>query len=149
MIRMTNKLFLTLLTVFLMVHCTRESESEPSDMPEEAYVEEVEIQALKVETLLRDSLGLAPDVEVIVSYVEIPKNTTLPAHYHPGEEFVYTLKGSGELTLEGETKTIVKAGDLVKIPLRHIHSFSTIDQDVTVIVFRVHEKGQPERILVE
>jgi len=34
------------------------------------------------------------------------------------------------LSLKGHSKIIVKAGDVVKVPLKHIHSFSTIDEEV-------------------
>ena len=84
-----------------------------------------------------------------MSYLEIPKNTTLPTHFHPGEEFIYMLEGTGELTLDKTTKTTVKAGGAFKVPLKNIHSFSTQDEAVRAVVFRVHEKGQPDRILVE
>lgn len=106
------------------------------------------IDVLKMENLLRDSLALAADVEIIVSYLEVPVQTELPRHYHPGEEFVYTLEGSGRLVVDGDT-VILREGDLFKVPVRAIHSFKTSDEQARAVVFRVHEKGQPERILVE
>ena len=131
----------TIFTAILLIGCS--TNSEPT-------IKEVsEIKALKIENLLRDSLELTEGVEVVMSYLEIPKNTTLPAHYHPGEEFVYMLKGSGELSLKDKSKMIVKAGEVVKVPLKHVHSFSTFDEEAKAVVFRVHEKGQPDRILVE
>lgn len=106
------------------------------------------IEVLKLENLLRDSLALAPDVEIVMSYLELPDTTDLPAHYHPGEEFVYVIEGSGELTLEGE-KTMLSEGEFMKIPYKAVHSFRTIDEQARAVVFRVHEPGQPDRILVE
>ena len=44
---------------------------------------------------------------------------------------------------------IIKAGETAKVPLRHVHSFSSLDEDVKAVVFRVHEEGQPDRTLVE
>jgi len=38
-----------------------------------------------------------------------------------------------------------KQGDVVEIPLRQVHTASAGDEGATVLVFRVHEKGQPER----
>ena len=106
------------------------------------------IEELKIENLLRDRLALAEDVEVIVSYLETPTNTTLPRHYHPGEEFVYILEGSGDLYVEDEHIELSE-GDLYKIPLEAVHSFSTTDEEARAVVFRVHKPGQPDRILVE
>jgi quercetin dioxygenase-like cupin family protein len=107
------------------------------------------IDALKINNILRDSLGLREGIEVILSYIEIPKNSTLPTHFHPGEEFVYMLEGSGELTFNKKTKITIKAGDAIKVPLKEVHSFSTLNEAARAVVFRVHEKGQPDRILVE
>ena len=115
--------------------------------PEKAETVGQTIQELKVENLLRDSLELAEGIEVIMSYVEIPKATTLPFHYHPGEEFASILEGSGELLLEDQTKIPMKAGEAGKVPLKQTHSFSTLNEGARLVVFRVHEKGQPDRIL--
>ena len=107
------------------------------------------IEELKIDNLLRESLGLAENVEVIVSYLEVPPNSTLPTHYHPGEEFVYIMQGSGELSLDGDSTLTLDQGEVFKVPLKKVHSFSTREESVRGIVFRVHEKGQPDRILVE
>ena len=134
---------LTVLAVSIFTSCSNEKKSQNFESKEDV------VQSLKIENLLRDSLGLAEGIEVVMSYIELPKNTTLPSHYHPGEEFVYLIQGSGELTLKDESKIIVKAGETAKVPLRHVHSFSSLDEDVKAVVFRVHEKGQADRTLVE
>jgi quercetin dioxygenase-like cupin family protein len=137
---------MTILTIFavsIFTSCSNEKKSQNFDLKEDV------VEALKIENLLRDSLALAEGVEVVISYIELPKNTTLPSHFHPGEEFVYLIQGSGELTLKDESKIIVKAGETAKVPLKHVHSFSSLNEDVKGVVFRVHEKGQPDRILVE
>jgi len=134
---------LTVLAVSIFISCSNEKKSQNFESKEDV------VKSLKIENLLRDSLGLAEGIEVVMSYIELPKNTTLPSHYHPGEEFVYLIQGSGELTLKDESKIIVKAGETVKVPLKHVHSFSSLHEDVKGVVFRVHEKGQPDRILVE
>ncbi len=43
----------------------------------------------------------------------------------------------------------LKKGDVFKVPLRQIHTATTGEEGVTVLVFRVHEKGQPVRVNVE
>ena len=134
---------LAVLAVFIFASCSNEKKSQNLESKEDV------VQSLKIENLLRDSLGLTEGIEVVISYIELPKNTTLPSHYHPGEEFVYVLQGSGELSLKDNSKIIIKAGDVVKVPLKQVHSFSSLNEDVKGVVFRVHEKGQPDRILVE
>ena len=146
---------LVTITVLMFTACKNapaQKEHEHSETEEhhsETVHKVTDIDALKINNVLRDSLGLREGVEVIVSYLEIPKNTTLPTHFHPGEEFVYMLEGSGELVLNKESKITVKAGDAVKVPLKNVHSFSTFDEAARAVVFRVHEKGQPDRILIE
>ena len=136
----------TLIAVLFLAGCTNTTTQAEKEVVE---VKETVIKELAIKNLLRDSLALADSVEVVMSYLEVPKNTTLPQHYHPGEEFIYMIEGSGELTIEGQDPRIVRAGDAIKIPYKHKHKFSSLDEDVRAIVFRVHEEGNPDRILVE
>ena len=125
---------------------------QPTDQAEQAATPTEEtrtIEKLLIDNLLRDSLALAPDVEMIVSYLEIPANSSLPAHYHPGEEFVYVLEGSGELRFNDKPPITLKTGDLFKVPFKTAHSFTTFDEQARAVVFRAHEKGQPDRVLIE
>ena len=99
--------------------------------------------------LLRAELEGVEGTEVIVSHVTLPPNTTLPKHWHPGEEFAYVLEGSTTLWQKGKKEKQVSAGEVVKIPLKQIHTAKTGDKGATILVFRVHEKGKPERVLAE
>ena len=143
-----TKYYSILLLFLSLAFLSCSSEVKPAEGVDSAIAKN-EITEMKIENLLRDSLELAEGVEVVVSYLELPKNTTLPLHYHPGEEFVYMIEGSGQLTLNDTSKIILKAGDVFKVPFKQIHSFSTLDEDVKGIVYRVHESGQPDRILIE
>ena len=104
---------------------------------------------LTLETLLSTQLEGVEGTEVIVSRVVMPPNTALPKHWHPGEEFAYVLEGSTILRRDGKPDLTAQKGELVKIPLKEIHSAVTTDQGATILVFRVHEHGKPERILVD
>ena len=107
------------------------------------------VQGLKIDNLMTSQLELVEGTEVVVSHVEIPANTTLPKHWHPGEEFVYVLEGSEVLWQKDKPDVHLKKGDVFKVPLRQIHTATTGEEGVTVLVFRVHEKGQPVRVNVE
>lgn len=106
-------------------------------------------QELKLENLLSAQLEGVTGTEVIVSRVTIPANTSLPKHWHPGEEFAYILEGSVVLWQKGKEDVIGKKGDVVKVPLKQIHTAMTKDEGATILVFRVHEQGKPERIKVD
>ena len=102
-----------------------------------------------LESLLSADLEGNPDTAVIVSRVSLPPNTTLPKHWHPGEEFAVVIKGAVTLWQKDKEPVKVLAGEAIKVPIKQIHTAITEDEAVELIVFRVHEKGQPERILVD
>ena len=99
--------------------------------------------------MLRAPLTSAEDLEVIISDVIIPPNGTVPRHYHPGEEFIYIIEGSVVHIEEGMPEEIRQAGDAFVIAPEVEHEPRGTEEGARVIVFRVHEEGQPERILVE
>ncbi|MHC4955169.1 MAG: cupin domain-containing protein [Planctomycetota bacterium] len=106
---------------------------------------------LKIENLLQQELNrqLAPDREVIVSYLELPPNTTLPRHWHPGEEFYYCIEGEIAAELDGKRTPFVGPGDAGHIPYKLVHTGITGSKGARLLVFRIHEKGQPHRHVVE
>ncbi|MGI9363947.1 MAG: cupin domain-containing protein [Rhizobiaceae bacterium] len=103
----------------------------------------------KIEDLMTSVLEGTDGVEVILSHVALPPNTALPKHWHPGEEFAYVLQGSITLLLEGKGEKVFSAGEVGKVPLKHIHSARSGSNGVTILVFRVHEQGKPGRVLVK
>lgn len=106
-------------------------------------------QELKIEDLFKEKLEGVEGTEVVVSRVTIPANTSLPKHWHPGEEFAYILEGSVVLWQKGKPDVIGKKGDVLKVPLNQIHTAMTKEESTTILVFRVHELGKPGRTLVE
>lgn len=100
-----------------------------------------------VKTLLKAVTAAHDDQEVIMSHIDIPPHTALPEHYHPGEEYVYVIRGSGIVRLKGEKTIEFKAGSVVKIPYEKIHSAKSGKEGFQAVVFRLHKKGEPERIL--
>ena len=99
--------------------------------------------------LLTEQLQGVEGTEVVVSITTVPPHTTLPKHWHPGEEFAYVLEGSFVLHQEGKADETYVAGDVGKVPLKQIHTISTGEEGAKVLIFRVHELGQPGRILAD
>ena len=106
------------------------------------------LQKPNIRDLLSTSLESADGLEVIVSHVALPANVTLPMHWHPGEEFAYILQGSVTLILEDEGEHEAFAGDVGVVPLKKVHTARSGKEGATILVFRVHEAGEPGRILV-
>ena len=100
-------------------------------------------------TLLSGELARVEDTEFVVSRVQIPPNMSLPKHWHPGEEFVYVISGRVTLWQKDKGELVFAAGDAAKVPLKQIHTARTGDEGAELVVFRVHEKGKPERVLIE
>jgi len=88
-----------------------------------------------------------PGREVVVSYVEIPPNTTMDRHWHPGEEFHYYLEGEVEIAIDGETSIIGTPGTVGYVPFKKMHTAITGEKGARILVFRVHTKGKPVRYL--
>lgn len=107
------------------------------------------IEELIVDNIMTRQLELVEGIEVVVSHVVIPAHTTLPKHWHPGEEFIYILDGSMVLWQKDKPDTPLKKGDVFNVPLKQIHTASTMEEGATILVFRVHEEGQPIRVNVE
>jgi quercetin dioxygenase-like cupin family protein len=106
-------------------------------------------EELKLEDLFTSQLEGVEGTEVVVSRVTIPPNTSLPKHWHPGEEFAYILEGSVVLWQEGKADVTGKKGDVLKVPLKQVHTAITTEEGATILVFRVHESGKPQRTIVE
>jgi quercetin dioxygenase-like cupin family protein len=105
----------------------------------------------KVTNLLQASLSdrFTPDREVLVDLVEIPPNSQLDRHWHPGEEFHYYLEGDPEITIEGKGLTRPPLGSVGHVPFETLHRAGAGHSGARILVFRVHTKGQPWRYLDE
>jgi quercetin dioxygenase-like cupin family protein len=134
-------------TVLVALSLTSASAAVAHEDP--SHARKMPPEGLKLETLLEAVLEGVEGTEIIVSKVTLPPNTSLPKHWHPGEEFAYVLEGSVTLWQKGKQDIVAKAGDVVKIPLKQVHTAITQDEAATVLVFRVHEQGQPERVPVQ
>ena len=44
---------------------------------------------------------------------------------------------------------IYQKGEVGKVPLKQVHTVTTKEEGATILVFRVHELGQPGRVLVD
>jgi quercetin dioxygenase-like cupin family protein len=103
----------------------------------------------EIKNLMTSALEGAEGLEVIVSHVALPPNVTLPTHWHPGEEIAYVLKGSVTLLLDGEMERTISEGETGTVPLKRVHTARSGPKGAIIVVFRVHEQGQPGRVLVK
>jgi quercetin dioxygenase-like cupin family protein len=104
-----------------------------------------------LENLLQQALAeeFTPGREIVISFVEIPPNTTMDRHWHPGEEFHYYLEGEAEISIDGEASFVGTPGTVGHIPFKKMHTATTGEKGAKAIVFRVHTEGEPIRYLEE
>ena len=136
-------------TILVFAGLSSSGKSEQAEPKKKKDILAGTIQGLKINNIMTSQLELVEGTEVVVSHVEIPANTTLPKHWHPGEEFIYVLEGSAVLWQQDKSDTHLKKGDVFKVSLKQIHTATTGEEGVTILVFRVHETGQPVRVNVE
>lgn len=103
----------------------------------------------KVTNLLHDPLSeeFTPGREVLVDLVEIPPNTALDHHRHPGEEFHYYLEGDPEIQIQGSAAIRPELGTVGHVPFKAVHRAGAGKNGAKILVFRVHTKGEPWRYL--
>jgi quercetin dioxygenase-like cupin family protein len=106
---------------------------------------------LKVALLLQTDVVGMEGKEVVVQFSEFAPRATSGKHSHPGHEVAYVLEGSGTRDIEGMPPVTARAGDVFYIPSRKVHetkNASTTDP-LKLLVFRIHEKGQPITVRIE
>ena len=101
------------------------------------------------DVLLRQSVEGVPTKEVIVNQVSIPPHTELPWHWHSGEEIFYVIEGEVTLAQRGKPDLLSRVGEVNIIAPRVIHTGRTGEEGASLVIFRVHDKGQPERVVVD
>lgn len=106
---------------------------------------------VELENLSRISLDdeFTPDREVVISYVELPPDTTMRRHWHPGEEFHYYLEGHVEIAIDGLPSIDGTPGTTGHVPYKKTHTAITGTEGAKLLVFRVHSKGEPVRYFEE
>lgn len=143
----SSLLFMTTFLVFLLIHLPANAQHDEVEQKEDAL--QGTIPGMEIENIMTSPLESAEGKEVIVSHLVVPPNTTFPKHWHPGEEFIYVLEGTAIVWQEGKPETLLNEGDIFKVSLKQIHTAKTGEVGATVLVFRVHETGQPVRVNIE
>lgn len=99
--------------------------------------------------VFREATAAAPGHELIVTDLFLPPEAVGATHFHPWEEYLYILGGTAVLDIEGEKPQELDPGDAVIIPREAVHTPAAGPDGVRAMVIRVHDDGDPERVLVE
>jgi quercetin dioxygenase-like cupin family protein len=88
--------------------------------------------------------------EVTIYMAEIPPGARTGKHYHPGDEFIYVLEGSGVLEEQGKPAITLKPGIALhyvsaaeKAAYVHEAKNTSDTAPLKVLAVLITEKGQP------
>jgi quercetin dioxygenase-like cupin family protein len=81
--------------------------------------------------------------ETVTAVIEIPANTDVARHTHPGPEVDYVLEGDLVLNVEGVGPKPYKAGDSFAIPQGTPHAGRSGPNGTKLLGTYVVEKGKP------
>ena len=90
---------------------------------------------------------IAPGRNAVVTLVETPPNTIGDWHWHPSETFHYYLEGSVTVEFEDGSSIVGAPGIVNHVPYGAWHRGLTGDEGVRLVIFRVHQEGEPVRHL--
>jgi quercetin dioxygenase-like cupin family protein len=85
----------------------------------------------------------AGDRETVVAVIEIPANTDVARHTHPGPETDYVLEGEVNLVMGDQPAKTYKAGDSFYIPQGTPHGGKSGPAGAKLLGTYVVEKGKP------
>jgi quercetin dioxygenase-like cupin family protein len=91
-----------------------------------------------------------PDTQVIVTHVDLMPGSSVPLHTHPGDEFLYILKG-GTVAAPGKPPIRFKAGQTVHFPRGKVHGGFTVEgtEPLSVVTIHIVDKGVPVMVPVK
>jgi quercetin dioxygenase-like cupin family protein len=85
-----------------------------------------------------------PGREVVQVRIDIAPGVEAPDHSHPGEEIIYMIEGTLEYRVEGQPPVTLKAGEVLFIPTRAVHSARNVgDVNAAELATYIIEKSKP------
>jgi|HubBroStandDraft_6_1064221.scaffolds.fasta_scaffold886117_1 quercetin dioxygenase-like cupin family protein len=85
----------------------------------------------------------AGDRETVTAFIEIPANTDVARHTHPGPEVDYVVEGDLVLNIDGQPPKPYKAGDSFSIPQGVVHGGRSGPNGTKLVGTYIVEKGKP------
>ena len=94
--------------------------------------------------LKQSELAGKPDTIVIMAELIAHPGAVMPKHRHPGDEFLYVLKGGTTQSDDGKTQNL-PSGASLHFPRGKVHGGFMVTGDSPIRVLTVHivDKGKP------
>jgi quercetin dioxygenase-like cupin family protein len=81
--------------------------------------------------------------ETVTAFIEIPANTDVARHTHPGPEVDYVVEGDLVLNIDGQPPKPYKAGESFYIPAGTVHGGLSGPNGTKLLGSYIVEKGKP------
>jgi quercetin dioxygenase-like cupin family protein len=81
--------------------------------------------------------------ETVTAFIEIPANTDVARHTHPGPEVDYVVQGDLVLNVDGQPPKPYKAGESFYIPAGTVHGGRSSPNGTKLLGSYIVEKGKP------
>ena len=81
--------------------------------------------------------------ETVTAFIEIPANTDVARHTHPGPEVDYVVEGDLVLNIDGQPPKPYKAGESFYIPAGTVHGGRSGPNGTKLLGSYIVEKGKP------
>jgi quercetin dioxygenase-like cupin family protein len=94
-------------------------------------------------TIITRTDGPMDGYETVNARVDLDAGTLVDRHTHPGIESSYVVKGTLELSVDGQGTRTFNAGEGFQVPTRVPHSGKAGDRPTTLAITYVVEKGRP------
>ncbi len=107
--------------------------------------------AAHVKSLLKTPLAGIAGKEANVVLLDVGPGWTIDNHSHPGHVFVYMIRGSIKIEVEGEPARVIGPGDVLhELPNRNMVSNNiSSTKGAKFLVFQVGDIGKPLTVKVE
>ncbi len=107
--------------------------------------------AAHVKSLLKTPLSGIAGKEANVVLFAVAPGWKIDNHFHPGHVFVYMIRGSIKIEVEGEPARVIGPGDVLhEIPNRNMVANNiSSTKGAKFLVFQVGDSGKPLTVKVE
>ncbi|MGH8177781.1 MAG: cupin domain-containing protein [Steroidobacter sp.] len=104
-------------------------------------------QAIK-RTILRRVDVPNSNYEVVLVLVEVPADTSVGRHTHPGTVVGYVIEGEYTMLIDGKAPQALRTGESLEVPGGVVHDERTGDKPAKLLAAFTVEKGKPLAVAV-
>ncbi len=100
-------------------------------------------------TILRRVDVPSSNYEVVLVIVEVPADTSVGRHTHPGTVVGYVIEGEYTMLIDGRPPQTLNPGESLDVPSGVVHDERTGDKPAKLLAVFTVEKGKPLATPVE